>query len=114
MSKELETVEEVTATTEEFILPLKTPITVKGDEVDSLTFNLGGLTGRDSLAIEREIAMLGLPIYARMELSSDYVIRVAAKACTLPIGSDTIEGLGLAEFNLVRQAVRDFLTDTAS
>ena len=87
---------------------LKRPFTFEGKTYEEITFEWGKLTGRDSLAIENEVLRLGKP-FVTPEFSSEYLIRMAAKACTLPIGIDLLEALPLPEFNRIKGKARTFL-----
>jgi hypothetical protein len=41
--------------------------------------------------------------------SGEYLIRMAAKACTEPIGADAFEIMSIADYNKIRSAARSFL-----
>ena len=87
---------------------LKRPLTFEGKTYEELTFDFGKLTGKDSVSIENEILRLGKPLVSS-ELSSEFLVRMAAKACTLPIGIDLLEALPLPEFNRIKNRARTFL-----
>jgi hypothetical protein len=84
------------------------PFECEEKKYEELTFDWGGLTGTDSLAIEREMAQLGLPLVTP-EFSGEYLVRMAARACTTKIGSDVLCRLPLKDFNRIRNRARSFL-----
>ena len=81
--------------------------------VTELTFDFGRLTGKDSLDVEAELQALGRPVVVA-EMSGNYLIRMAARACTEKIGADSLIGLPLPDFNRIRTRVRSFLLHTGS
>ena len=91
-----------------FTLKLKKPINYDGTEYDEFSFDFDGLTGKDSLAVERELATRGIQV-AVPAFSGEYIIRIAAKACTVPVGYDAFEKLSLKDYNRLRGKVRNFL-----
>ncbi len=76
--------------------------------VEELTFDFGRLTGRDSLCIEAELQALGKPVVVA-EMSGEYLIRMAARACTEKIGTDSLANMPLSDFNRIRSRARSFL-----
>lgn len=93
---------------EPYVHEFAKPFTYEGKTYDKLVFDWYALTGKDSLAIETEMAMLGKTVIVP-EFSGDYLMRMAAKACTTKIGSDVIEALPLVDFNKIRNRARSFL-----
>lgn len=95
----------------------KIPFTfISGTEqksVTELTFEFDRLTGKDSLDVEAELQALGRPVVVA-EMSGNYLIRMAARACTEKIGADSLIGLPLPDFNKIRTKVRSFLLHTGS
>ena len=91
---------------------LNKPFTYEGKTYEELVFEWGKLTGRDSLSIENEVLRLGRP-FISPEFSAEYLVRMAAKACTLPIGIDLLEALPLVEFNKIKSKARSFLLMSA-
>ena len=84
------------------------PFTYEGKTFDTITFDWGSLTGKDNLAIEAEMRDLGISLIAA-ELSSDYLIRMAARACTTNISFDAFAAMPLRDFNNIRSSARRFL-----
>lgn len=72
-----------------------------------LTFNFEDLSGNDSLAIERELQMLGHTVIVA-NFDSEYLIRVCVKACTEKLGLDALGKLSIRDFNRLRNTVRGF------
>ena len=96
---------------------LSKPFKYDGYTFEEFEFNWTKLTGKDSLAIEHEIEIMGKALIAP-EFSGDYLIRMAARACTntvelngqrVPVSSDMLESLPLRDYNRIRRAARSFL-----
>lgn len=100
--------EEAAASTTTYIHKFATPWTYEGKTYEQLTFEWGKLTGADSLAIENEIQALGKPLIAP-EFSGDFLIRMAARACTDKIGADMLTAMPLVDYNRIRNRARSFL-----
>ena len=96
------------ASLDTFEIELKKEIEYDGKKYSRLSFDFGKLTGEDGLNIENELSALGkmamVPAF-----SGEYLIRMAAKACDEPIGSDIFKIISLADFNRIRSAARSFL-----
>ena len=95
-----------------YIHVLNKPFTYEDKTYEELVFEWGKLTGRDSLSIENEVLRLGRP-FVSPEFSAEYLVRMAAKACTLPLGIDLLEALPLVEFNRIKSKARSFLLMSA-
>ena len=67
---------------------LQKPLDYEGKHYESLTFDWGKLTGNDSLG---------------------YLIRMACRACTEPIGVDVIGAMSIRDYNTIRTKARNFL-----
>ena len=91
-----------------FKLKLKKPLSYEGTDYTELSFDFENLTGRDSLDVERELAMRAIQV-AVPAFSGEYIIRIAAKACTAPVGFDAFEAMSLRDYNRLRGKVRNFL-----
>lgn len=85
------------------------PFEYMGKKYNELTFNWESLTGRDSLDIEAEIeATTGRAVIVPA-FAGEYLIRMAAKACTEKIGHDALEYMSLVDYNKIRSKARSFL-----
>lgn len=87
---------------------LQKPLDYEGKHYESLTFNWGKLTGNDSLAIEAELTSLNQPVIIP-SMSAGYLIRMACRACTEPIGVDVIGAMSIRDYNTIRTKARNFL-----
>lgn len=108
--KELEAAREEAQKTDvaHLTVELKKPVTYNGKEYTELSFDFDALTGKDGLAIEDELNRLGKALIVPA-LSGEYLIRMAAKACTVKIGADIFDVLPLKDYNRIRSAARSFL-----
>lgn len=87
----------------------RTPFSYEGKTYTELIFDFGKLTGKDGLDIEAEIQALGRPVIIP-SLSGEYLLRMAARACTTRIGFDVLKAMPLSAYNRIRSAARNFLT----
>lgn len=87
---------------------LQKPLDYEGKHYESLTFNWGKLTGNDSIAIEAELTALNQPVIIP-SMSAGYLIRMACRACTEPIGVDVIGAMSIRDYNTIRTKARNFL-----
>ena len=60
---------------------LTTPLTYEGITYKKLTFNWNSLSGRDSVAIERDLLRRGITT-VMAEFTPEYLTAMAARACT--------------------------------
>jgi hypothetical protein len=84
------------------------PFEYQGKTYTELTFDWDKLTGKDGLAIENEMQAIGKAVIVPT-FSGEYLVRLAAKACTEPIGSDAFEYMRIGDYNKIRSAARSFL-----
>ncbi len=84
------------------------PFEYEGKKYETLTFDFGKLTGNDSLAIEAEMSALRQPVNVP-SMSAGYLIRMACRACTQPIGVDVIGAMSIRDYNTIRTKARNFL-----
>lgn len=91
-----------------FVHQLSVPVDYNGKKYDSLSFDFDKLTGDDGLRIEDELQAIGKPAIVPA-FSGQYLIRMAAKACTEPIGADIFSTMKLLDYNKIRSAARSFL-----
>jgi len=87
----------------------KKPFNYNGIEYSELHFNFDDLTGADSLDVEKEMARTGAGVVIAGAFNSEYMIRIAAKACAEPIGADAFKNMRLYDYNKIRDRVRGFL-----
>ena len=92
----------------DYTLKFRKPFEYNGKKYERLTFEWDTLTGKDGRDIENEMIRLGKAVVAPA-LSGEYLVRLAAKACTENIGSDAFDYMPLVEYNKVRSAARSFL-----
>lgn len=84
------------------------PYEYNGKTYNEMVFDWDKLTGKDGLAIENEMQQIGKPVIVPT-FSGEYLIRLAARACTEAIGSDAFENMPIADYNKIRSAARSFL-----
>lgn len=90
------------------IVYLKKPIKYNDQEIEKLEFDFDSLTGEDGLKIENELQSIGRPAIVPA-FSGEYLIRMAARACTTKIGIDIFNYMKLSDYNQIRSAARSFL-----
>ncbi|MCF8017841.1 MAG: phage tail assembly protein [Vallitaleaceae bacterium] len=91
-----------------YIHKFKKPFVYQGKTYNQLTFEWDKLTGKDGLTIENEMQQVGKAVIVPT-FSGEYLIRLAARACTEPIASDAFELMKIADYNKIRSAARSFL-----
>lgn len=91
-----------------FEIQFKKPVTYNGKEYSELSFDFEKLTGRDGLAIEEELQMMNRAVIVPA-LSGEYLVRMAARACTEKIGADIFDYMPIKDYNRIRSAARSFL-----
>lgn len=96
-----------------YLHTFQAPFSWEGRTYDQLTFQWDKLTGRDSLAIEGEMARLGKALIAA-EFSGDYLARMAVRACKERIGLDVLLAMPLGEYNRIISRARSFLLRSGS
>lgn len=87
---------------------LSRPVAYENDTYRELSFDFDKLTGEDSLSIENELQAQGKFVVAPT-FSGEYLVRMAARACTVKIGQDLIRALPISDYNRIRNAARSFL-----
>lgn len=83
------------------------PFQWEGKTYGQLVFEFDKLTGRDTLAVEREMAAKNIFAVVR-SLNTEFQMRIAARACTSPIGTDMLEALPIKDFEKIVNRVRAF------
>lgn len=96
-----------------FTMRFKKPLKYQGQEFDELSFDFESLTGRDSIIVEKELTRNGVQIVAPA-FNGEYLIRIAARACTTRVGYDIIYDMTISDYNKLRSAVRNFLMRSES
>lgn len=106
-----------------YVHNLRQPFVYEGCTIQELTFNFDSLTGNDALAVEDEMQALNKPVIVPT-FSGQYLIRLAARACTTVIkdatgtsrriGADTLMALPIYEYNRIRGRARSFLLASES
>ena len=89
-----------------YVHQLHRPFKWEGKEYNELAFNFESLTGRDLMAIEREINMTAQVVMSPA-MSGEFLIRMAARACGL--GIDAIQAMPIADAAAIRAKARTFL-----
>ena len=84
------------------------PFTYEGKTYNTLTFDFSKLSGDDDIAIEDELQAMGKPVVVA-EMSGEYQIRLAARACTEKLGVDAFTAMPLRDFRRIRNRARSFL-----
>lgn len=100
--------EAANAPTSSYTHTFSKPFTYEGRTFEHLAFDFSKLSGNDDLAIENELQALGKPVVVA-EMSGDYQIRLAARACTEKLGVDVLMAMPLRDFHRIRNRARSFL-----
>lgn len=90
----------------------KKPFTYEDKTYEQLTLDFGSLTGRDFMAIDREVREREgrvpiVPVY-----DTSFLMRMVCRASKEKIDYDTIVAAPFAEFNAIRDKARSFLLRT--
>ena len=91
-----------------FTLKLITPIEYEGSTYKELKFDFSNITGADSLNIEAELNAQGVVVISP-SYQSPYLIRLCARACSIPIDVDLIKRFKLRDYLALRNKARNFL-----
>jgi len=83
------------------------PVTFEGETYTELTFDFGKLRGKDVLAVTREMRMEGHAILVK-NLDDDYIVRMAARACTKPLFHGIFGEMSVPDFNRITSVARRF------
>lgn len=105
--------QEAAESTSDVIIQLSRPFSYEGKTYTELRFQWDKLTGEDSLAIENELQAQGKFVVAPT-FSGEYLVRMAARACTACIGQDMLRALPISDYNRIRSAARSFLLKSES
>ena len=92
------------------------PFTYEGKTHEKLTFNWTTLTGRDSLAIESEMAQNKKFLTNNNYYSEDYLVGMAVRACTdrdangiRIVDADMLRALPIRDYQNISMSARRFL-----
>lgn len=88
---------------------LKKSVLYNGEEITELSFDFDRLTGADALNIEEQLAAQGKTAYAGAVNDANYLILMAAKACTTPVGADFFKRISIVDFERIKNRSRFFL-----
>lgn len=91
------------------VVKLKKPLDYNGKVYESISLDLEGLTGKDSMEVEAELMQRKKVAVIYGAMNNDYLMGIAAKACREPIGSDAFLAMSLKDYNKVKEVVRNFL-----
>ena len=94
-------------------IKLRKPTQYNGKEYTELSFDFDKLTGADGLNIQAELRQEGLFSPLPAGYNEEYLIRMAARACTEPIGADIANFLSIRDSNAIIREARAFLLSTA-
>lgn len=92
------------------VITFKTPISYNEEEYNELTFDFEKLTGKDGIDARKELRDEGVVVLSPIT-TPEYLYKLAAKACSAPIGSDIFEYMPLKYANKVENAVRNFIVN---
>ena len=85
----------------------KRPFEWEGKVYGKLVFDFDSLTGKDTLAIDRELTAQGIFAVVR-SLNVEFQIRAAARACKEKLGTDAFEAMPIRDFEKIMNHVRGF------
>ena len=91
-----------------FTLKLITPIEFEGTTYKELKFDFSNITGADSLNIEAELNAAGVVVISP-SYQSPYLIRLCARACSIPVDIELIKRFKLRDYLALRNKARNFL-----
>ena len=84
------------------------PFTYAGKTYEELTFDFDKLTGKDVLAIMRELRLRSITVASRA-FDVEYQVRYAARCCREKIGSDVLSAMPVTDFDHIVNATQHFL-----
>lgn len=91
-----------------YVHRFKEPFSYQGKVFESMTFDFNKLTGRDHLDVENEMQAQG-KLLVNEKFSGEFIIRIAARACTEKVGSDAFVLMPMHEYSKIRSEVRSFI-----
>ena len=93
---------------------LKRPFDYAGKHYDHFDLDFERLTGKDCLAIEREVEVTTGKNVVVPALNSEYLVRFVAHASVEPVGADVIYALKSKDFMAITGKARSFLLASGS
>lgn len=84
------------------------PLVFEDKEYSELTFDFNSLTVDDAMSVERELSASGI-VLLQPEISTEYLIRMAARACTEKISFDIFSKFAIRDYIRVKNKTRNFL-----
>lgn len=100
---------DMTNTKPENVYKLRKPVTYNGAEISEVAFDFEKLTGADALNIEDELLQRATPPVSGAINSAAYLIRMASRACTAPVGEDFFQMISIVDFEKIKNRARFFL-----
>lgn len=97
-----------------FTYEFEEPLKYGDKEYKELTFDFDKLKGKDNLAVKAEIRSLGKPAVMLDVVDDEYLVRLAARACTEPIGADIFDEMPIFDFRKIVSKMRGFLNRSGS
>jgi len=101
--------EEAKRSKDTYVHKFARPFEYNGKKYEQFDFDFGSLTGGDSLAVEDEMQREGKGVAIVAAFNSDYLIRIAARACLQPISYDAFKYMSLFDYNKIKDRARSFL-----
>ena len=89
-------------------IKLRRPFEWEGNTYTELKFDFYRLTGKDCIAINRELARKNIGVFRAFN-NDEYIVRYAARACEAPVGADMINALPSCDYFKIRTATSNFL-----
>lgn len=84
------------------------PFVFEDKEYTELTFDFNRLKGESAMSVERELNALGI-VLLQPEISTEYLVRMAARACTEKVSFDIFNKLPLRDCIAIKNKTRNFL-----
>lgn len=79
-----------------------------GKELTEVSFDWGGLTGKDMLEIERKMNLSGVTM-ASARFSGDFLLGMAERASEQNLDAGFFKRMSLGDYNNVRNGAKNFL-----
>ena len=99
-------------TSSTYIHVFQKPLECEGNTYNKVTMDFGKLTGKDYMAIDREIREIEGRVVSAAVFDTSFMMRLACRASSEKISFEAIQSAPLADFNRIRDKVRSFLLST--